>query len=84
MRESGKEQQFENLPVEDLAELLREFYGTVLRKNSKEYSRSGLINLRSGLNRYLRSPPFKRDNRSNARQSVQSGKFSVHRSFKRQ
>ena len=51
---------FEELPVEDLAELLRNFYGSVLTKNRKEYSRSGLINIRSGLNRHLHSPPFKK------------------------
>ena len=60
MRENGKGQEFEQLPVEDLAELLRQFYGTVLQENSKEYSHSGMINLRSGLNHYLKSPHFKR------------------------
>ena len=52
---------FEDLQVEDLAEVLRQFYGTVLSMNQKEYSRSGLINLCSGLNRHLRSPPYKRN-----------------------
>ena len=50
-------QDFENLPVNELTEVLRQFYGTVLSKNRKEYSKSGMINLRSGINRYLRSPP---------------------------
>ena len=54
------DQNFEELPVEQLADLLRQFYGTVLSKNHKEYSKSGLINLRSGLNRYLHGPPFKK------------------------
>ena len=45
------EQNFEELPEEQLDDILRQFYGSVLSKNGKEYSRSGLINLRSGLNR---------------------------------
>ena len=47
---------FEGLPPDDLAELLRQFYGTVLSKNGKEYSRLGMINLRSGINRHLQGP----------------------------
>ena len=35
-------------------------YGSVLSKKNQEYSKSGFINLRAGLNRYLRQPPFKR------------------------
>ena len=60
MRENNLSQDFENLPVNELADLLRQFYGTVLSKNGKEYSKSGLINLRCGLNRHLHSPPFKK------------------------
>ena len=51
---------FEEVPVDELAEILRKFYGTVLTKTHKEYSRSGMINIRSGINRHLRSPPFKK------------------------
>ena len=54
-------QEFEDLPLDDLADVLRQFYGTVLNKNGKEYSRSGLINLRSGLNRHLHAPPHKKN-----------------------
>ena len=50
-------QDFKNLPVNELTEVLRQFYGTVLSKNRKEYSKSGMINLQSGINRHLRSPP---------------------------
>ena len=54
------DQNFEDLTVDELADLLRKFYGTVLSKQGKEYSKSGMINLRSGLNRYLQSVPFKK------------------------
>ena len=49
---------FEDIPVDDLATLLGEFYGTVLSKSGKEYSKSGLMNLCSRLNRHLHAPPF--------------------------
>ena len=52
---------FENLPVDELAEILRRFYGTVLSKNRKEYSKSGMVNIRSGLNHYLQDPPNRRN-----------------------
>ena len=48
------------MPLDMLADTLRKMYGTVLTKKGKEYSRSGLINLRAGLNRYLQDPPYKR------------------------
>ena len=54
------EQKFEEQSKEQLAENLRRFYGTVLSKNGKEYSKSGMINIRSGLNRHLTNPPYKR------------------------
>ena len=50
---------FEQLPMDELADLLRKLYGTVLSKKGKEYSKSGFVNLRAGLNRYLQDPPFK-------------------------
>ena len=58
LKENDMSQTFEDLPGEDLSQLLRQFYGTVLSKNHKEYSKSGLINLHSGINCYLRAPPF--------------------------
>ena len=51
---------FEELPTDNLAQLLHQFYGTVLSKQGKKYSKSGMVNLRSGLNRYLQNPLFKR------------------------
>ena len=53
-------QKFEELNEEHLAEVLRKFYGTVRQKNGNEYSKSGMINLRSGINRYLHAPPYKK------------------------
>ena len=58
LKENKLNQKFEDLSVDNLAQLLRQFYGTVLSKNGKEYSKSGMINLRSGLNCYLHAPPY--------------------------
>ena len=60
MVENQKDTSFEDLPIDTLADILREFYGTVRSKRGKEYSASGLINLRAALNRYLRQPPNKK------------------------
>jgi hypothetical protein len=61
----GLDSNFENQPVQELARNLRLFYGCVRQKTcdneaGKEYSRSAYRNLRSGLNRYLISPPHNR------------------------
>lgn len=55
--ETNRSADFETLPDEILAGILREFFGAVRKQSQKEYSRSGLINLRAGLNRYLQDPP---------------------------
>ena len=60
LAENKMDTNFEELPTDNLAQLLRQFYGTVLSKQRKKYSKSGMVNLRSGLNRYLQNPPFKR------------------------
>ena len=66
---------FENLPADELAEILRQFYGTVLSKNRKEYSKSGMVNIRSGLNRYLQDPPNRRNiDLMNDKQFLQANK----------
>jgi len=49
---------FEDLPEKDLAALLREFYASLRTKDGKEYSQSGYVNIRAGLNRHLTSPPY--------------------------
>ena len=51
---------FEQLPDEDLAQLLRNFFGEVRTKNGKKYSKSSMINLRSDINHYLQLPPNNR------------------------
>ena len=55
------EQSFEEMSKEELADILRQFYGTVCSKKGKEYSRSSMVNLRSGINRHLTNPPYKRN-----------------------
>ena len=50
-------QEFEVLDETQLAELLRRFYGEVNSKNGKPYSKSAVIGIRAGLNRYLQGPP---------------------------
>ena len=55
-----KDPNFEDYPDILLAETLREFFGSVKSKQGKEYSKSSMINLRSGLNRYLTYPPNSR------------------------
>ena len=43
-----------------LAETLREFFRLVKNKAGKDYSKSSMINLRSGLNQFLILPPNSR------------------------
>ena len=50
-------QEFEVLDETQLAELLRRFYGEVNSKNGKPYSKSAVIGIRAGFNRYLQGPP---------------------------
>ncbi len=52
---------FEYLAEEKLSSLLREFFASVRTKLGKPYSKSGMVNLRSGLNRHLQSPPYNRN-----------------------
>ena len=60
LKENEMDANFEVLSIEDLADMIRRFYGTVLSKKGNEYSKSGLVNLRAGLNRHLQEPPHKR------------------------
>ena len=52
---------FKDLPIDELAEILRKFYGTMQSKKGTPYSSSGMINIRAGINRYLREPPHKKN-----------------------
>ena len=60
LKENEMDANFEVLSIEDLADMLRRFYGTVLSKKGNEYSKSGLVNLCAGLNHHLQEPPHKR------------------------
>ena len=60
MKENQIPINFELLEAEKMADLLRKLYGTVLTKKGTPYSKSGMINLRAGLNRHLQNPPFNR------------------------
>ncbi|XP_072018850.1 uncharacterized protein [Amphiura filiformis] len=59
-KESNLPQDFEKLPVAELATLLRKFYGEVRKTNGDPYSKSSLCNIRSGIQRHISSPPFQR------------------------
>ena len=50
---------FELGSKEDLAQLLRRFYGDA-RKDGSPYGKSALVNIRSGLNRHMTLPPLNR------------------------
>ena len=60
LQENNYGRDFENLPAEMLAERLRVFFTTTRTKEGKTYSRSSMVNLWSGLNRYLQNPPHNR------------------------
>lgn len=45
LRETGKAEQFEDLQVGELAEVLREFYCTVQKKDGTIYSLSSMSNI---------------------------------------
>ena len=51
---------FENLPDIHLEPMLRRFFGSVVKKDGMTYSKSVMIHLLSGLNRYLQLPPHNR------------------------
>ena len=48
---------FEGDDVAELARKLRKFYACAHGTDGREYSRSSMTNIRSGLNWYLTSPP---------------------------
>ncbi len=55
-----KDPGFETLAASDLCNLLVEFFSVATSRQGQKYGPSSMINIRSGLNRYLRSPPFNR------------------------
>ena len=58
--ENGHAVSFEQLPVEDLAALLRQFYGNVRNSDGSKYSKSSLCSMRAGIQRHLTTPPHSR------------------------
>ena len=50
----------EDFEIPLLASHLREFYGAVSQDSSETYWKSGMINLRSGINQHLTMPPYNR------------------------
>ena len=57
----GEQRAFEHLPEAELDSLLCRFYaGLAPAGESVDYSKSSYVNIRAGLNRYLRSPPTQR------------------------
>ena len=57
----GEQKAFEHLPEAELDSLLCQFYaGLAPAGESVDYSKSSYVNIRAGLNRYLRSPPTQR------------------------
>ena len=51
---------FEGLPTTEIANLLRQFYGTLKRTNGKMYKKTSVINIRASINCHLTSPPHNR------------------------
>ncbi len=51
---------FEDLDENALNSLLRKFFGAVRNKRGEPYSKSGMVNIRSGINRHLTLPPHSR------------------------
>lgn len=57
LRQSGSSPDFENMDDAQIAESLRRFYGGVRPKKGEDYSKTALINMRYGIQRFLQSPP---------------------------
>ena len=59
-QETGKLLKFEELPVDELCQLLREFYASVQRVDGESYSKSSLCNIGAGIQSHIASPPYNR------------------------
>ena len=58
---SGHSEDFEHLSLEDLNELLEICWAEIRSHEGKSLSPSTFVSIRSGLNRYMKNPPFKRN-----------------------
>ena len=61
LREKNQNSEFEELEPVALAEMLSHFYLDIRNKNGEQYKVSTLENIRHGLNRYLKAPPYCKD-----------------------
>ena len=52
--------EFEELPVDNFADILRQFYAEVRNRKGETYGKSALINLRASIQRHISSPPYNR------------------------
>ena len=50
--------EFEELPVDNFADILRQFYAEVRNHKGEPYGKSALINLRASIQRHISSPPY--------------------------
>ena len=57
LKSSNLDPVFETIPDEMLAGYLGSFFAEVRTKDGNKYGQSPMINLRSGLNRYVQMPP---------------------------
>ena len=58
LKESGQDSDFEEFGEVHLSEVLGQFYLNARKPDGNHYKISSLENIRYGLNRYLRSPPY--------------------------
>ena len=56
----GENPDFEDLPVHDLASLLRRFYGGAKKQDGTSYSLQSLRGLRAAIHWHITSPPYSR------------------------
>ena len=58
---NGHDDDFEMLDVKELNSYLEKFYAEVRTAEGNPLSKSTFVCLRSGINRHLKNPPFKRN-----------------------
>ncbi|XP_006823554.1 uncharacterized protein LOC102801427 [Saccoglossus kowalevskii] len=61
LRSTGKNPEFEHLSVEDLNNVLRQFYAEMRSQAGEKYGRSSLGAVRAAINRLINSPPYNRN-----------------------
>ena len=61
LQSRGESVDFEYLPADELADLLRRFYGEVRTKKKTDYSKQAMISLRAGIQRHIQGPPYNRN-----------------------